>query len=94
MKAIYKYPLNTNSEIEIEMPVGAQLLTVETQNNEPQMWAIVDTLKNPELRFFRVVLTGDPIGTVDELAYLGSFIIDNGLIYHVFEDLSNAATDQ
>ncbi len=88
MNSIYKFPLNINASIEIDMPAGAQILTIETQNNEPQMWALVETLEDPEIRFFKVVSTGDPIDCEGELVYLGSFIIDDGLIRHVFEEIA------
>ncbi len=87
MNSIYKFPLNINAPIEIDMPIGAQILTIETQNNEPQMGALVETLEEPETRFFKVVSTGDPIECEGELVYLGSFIIDDGLIRHVFEEI-------
>jgi hypothetical protein len=89
MIAVYKFPLSTQKDLEIDMPQGATILTVQIQENEPQMWAVVDSMAEPEARHFRVLKTGDPIDNPDELIYLGSFQIDHRLIYHVFEVSEN-----
>ena len=84
MKTIYKYeisPLHTA----IEMPKGAELLSVKTQNNTPCLWALVDTDQPPEDRFLVVFGTGHPV--VNHGKYLGTFLIENdSLVFHVFED--------
>lgn len=42
MKKIYKYRIEVTDDQNIEMPVGAKILTVQTQNGVPCIWAMVD----------------------------------------------------
>ena len=68
MQSIYKYQLLIRDEQEIEMPMGAGLMTVPMQHDQPRLWAIVDTLNTPEKR--KVLIRG-----TDHLAEgLGSYI--------------------
>lgn len=39
----FKFPINDN--VCIDMPIGAEILTVQTQNNTPCIWAIVNPTK-------------------------------------------------
>jgi len=85
MKTIYKYVLGLLTEL--WMPIGAKILTVRTQFDEPTIWAIVDTeQERTEKREFKIYGTGhalpDNPGT-----YLGTFFIAGGsLVFHVFEE--------
>lgn len=46
-KAIWKFPLNIYSRpSKIKMPKGADILTIQLQNNQPVIWAIVDIQNN------------------------------------------------
>lgn len=45
MRVIYKYPLSLTNSQEIVMPVDAQILTAQLQNNMPCLWALIDTDK-------------------------------------------------
>ena len=40
MKTIYKYevPLILNEPFELELSEDAEILTIQTQNNRPQLW--------------------------------------------------------
>lgn len=87
MKTIYKYPLPIEDVVSIDMPVGAEVLTVQMQRGEPQLWALVpiDTWAPKERRLFRVAGTGHPIGSKVR-RYIGTFQLLNGdLVFHVFE---------
>jgi hypothetical protein len=78
---VWKYPLFdldkrgqlvVADRVEIEMPAGAQVLTVQMQpmpqlrpNHEhPWIWALVSPNNTPNKRIFRVIGTGHPIKEV------------------------------
>lgn len=88
MKRIFKYPVNIVDFIEIEMPKGAEILSFQTQYEQPCIWAIVDPEAETEMRKFRVCGTGHELS-----AHLGKFIgttqVSGGrLVWHLFEDAS------
>ena len=84
VNAILKYSLAPR--ITLEMPQGAKILAVQTQRNEPQMWALVDTGQFKVSRTFRVYPTGVEFD-VAGLAYIGTFQVQDGtLVFHVFEE--------
>ena len=83
MTTIWKFGLLTVNEQAIDMPAGAEVLCVQTQDDSPQLWALVDP-KAPRIpRKFRIFGTGDPSvsGT-----YVGTYQLLGGkLVFHVFE---------
>jgi hypothetical protein len=81
---IWKYTL-AEVENDVEMPQGAQILTVASQFNEICVWARVDPEAPRVTRTFYVVGTGcsdlEGVGT-----YYGSALLDDGkYVFHVFE---------
>lgn len=87
MKVIYKYPLVVAGEQQVEMPKGAQLLTVQVQREVFCVWAIVDTDAEKEQRTISIIGTGHPLADAASLDYLGSAQLSDALIFHVFEKL-------
>lgn len=84
MKTIYKYPFSVTDEFSLTLPVGARVLCVQTQNDLPCLWAIVDPDAAKEERTFFVRGTGHPLGDVGR--YIGTFQMRGGsLVFHVFE---------
>lgn len=84
MKQVWKFPLLVQDEVTIEMPKGAELLEVDVQNGQPQLWALVNPAAKTALRHFRVAGTGHPI--TGRVSHVGSFILRGGtLVFHVFE---------
>jgi hypothetical protein len=86
-RAVWKFPLPFpgNDLFTIEMPASAEILSLQMQFNEPQIWALVTPGADMEIRRFRVAGTGHPI---DEQAirFVGTFQFAGGaLIFHVFE---------
>lgn len=86
-KKIFKYELDMQSGTNclIMMPKGAQVLTVQMQNDKPYVWALVD----PEVREISMLLeifgTGQNIFFDDDETrdYIGTF--QTGvLVFHVF----------
>ncbi len=82
MKAIWKFPLESRM---LQMPRGAQILTVQVQNEVTCVWAICDKEASQVTRRLVVVGTGweiEPKGT-----YIGSFQLHGGvLVFHVFDE--------
>lgn len=86
MKKVFKYELPGRNISEIEMPIGAQILTIQAQGNTPQIWALVEEGKGLEKRKFRMAGTGHSIEDKDCQHYLGSFQLYGGeFVFHVFE---------
>ena len=82
-KQIWKYVLEP--ETIIEMPIGAEILTVQEQYGRCCLWALVDPSANKVKRKFLVYGTGHPI-TEENGKYIGTFQLHNGrLVFHVFE---------
>lgn len=87
-KTIWKFELITTDKQTIEMPIGAEILTVQTQNETPCLWALCDPTVQKEMRSFEVFGTGHPVRYdmgVDR-AYIGTYQLQGGsLVFHVFE---------
>lgn len=89
---IWKYPLPITNISCIPMPRGAKVLTVQTQEDGPYLWVLIDEKAAPMSRYFAVYGTGHPLS--DNLGtYIGTFQIEGGaLVFHVFEtEVSDAA---
>ena len=87
-KTIWKFELETTDNQTIEMPVNAEILTVQTQNETPCMWALVDPTEKKEKRFIEVFGTGHDVHYDMGVSrnYLGTYQLHGGsLVFHVFE---------
>lgn len=90
MKTIFKSSIPVvDQTIEVEMPVGSQIVNVDSQfpetNAAPtvEAWYLCDDGEPLVKRYFRVIGTGHqaPAGT-----YLGTAITRGGrLVWHLFE---------
>lgn len=93
MKSIWKFPIEAvlTDTFEIDMPIGAEILTVQMQRDVPCFWAIVDPSVNRMTRRFRMVGTGhkfdfgaDRYDTAP--LYIGTIqMADGALVWHFFE---------
>jgi hypothetical protein len=86
MKTIWKFKLEPNGVV--EMPAGSEVLCIQTQNNEPHLWAEVDTEAKSVIRRFHVIGTGYPFPwTFEKPSYVGTFQLKiTGLVFHVYTD--------
>lgn len=85
---IWKFPLLTTDWQEIQMPKGADILTVQVQFGEPFLWARVDPSLPLYPCTFEVFGTGHEIDEdmCVERHYVGTYQLNGGsLIFHVFE---------
>lgn len=82
---IWKYELAVTDRQVVEMPLGAQILTVQVQRDVPCLWAIVSTDAK------RMPRTIDTFGTGHAISgspgrYIGTYQLNRGaLVFHVFE---------
>lgn len=87
---IFKYTLDVADTQQIEMPQGAKILSCQAQNNEPQLWVLVDDSAPIEARTFTMYGTGHPIEN-DPGRYVGTYQLHDGaLVFHVFESAASA----
>lgn len=93
MLKIWKYPIPVQDDIQIEMPKGARVLTVQRQGDLPEfggpcLWALVNPEAKKEIRQFRLAGTGHPIDHAEKLTYIGTFQMEGGaLVFHLFEKM-------
>lgn len=81
MITIFKYPISVQENL-IDLPVGAEILTIQLQNGEPHIWVKLDDEElDTEEHSFTVVGTGWKLGEIGN--YLGTWQ-QNGLVWHVF----------
>jgi hypothetical protein len=89
---IWKYPidcdkLTNDGLLLLELPLGAEILTIQLQHKSPTLWAKVDTSLPLEVRRIHVYGTGHTIQRVP-LTYLGTVqMYSGGLVLHFFEEI-------
>lgn len=79
MKQIWKFQVSGI----IEMPADAKILTVQNQNGDPCIWALVDPNQKMDARMFTIVGTGKPFDDTNTV-YIGTFQ-DGPFVWHLFE---------
>ena len=85
MKTIYKLPIMPGS-FTLLLPEDAEILTVLTQRGQPVLYTLLDTEKEKITRTFCVFSTGDDIQEEGfSLFYIGTFQVEGGLVFHLFE---------
>jgi len=87
MHKIFKYKLEFD-KMEVLMPVGAKILSFQSQGGIPCIWALVNTnAKKHQLRKFFIVGTGEPMTSMAlaGLEYIGTAQMSLYLVYHLFE---------
>jgi hypothetical protein len=85
MKKVYKYKLLQGIN-RLMMPEGAQVLTVQLQEDIPTIWALVDPDSPLKERAFLLAGTGHEIevNTSAQPVYVGTVQID-WMVWHCFE---------
>lgn len=88
-KKIFKYPLETTGVQTIDMPEGAEILTVQTQREVPCLWTLIDPNAPPLKRTIEIFGTGHEV-TDGSRRYIGTYQLYNGkLVFHCFELLES-----
>lgn len=60
---IFKYPLRVDDRQTVQLPKGAELLTVQVQHGSPCLWALVDEAAETESRVILMYGTGHALVT-------------------------------
>lgn len=84
---IWKYAvrLDAPGAFHLQMPVGADVLTVQLQDGAPMLWAMVNPDARTIQRSFRVVGTGWDNEDFTGCRYVGTWQKDS-LVWHLFEE--------
>lgn len=87
-KSVWKFPLGQeDEEISVQMPDGAQVLTLQMQAGIPCLWALVDPTAKTVTRHFFIVGTGHELWKDGQ--YIGTWQVAGGaLVWHLFEELA------
>lgn len=89
MKTIWKYPLTVVDEVEVEMPMSAEILALQMQHGVPCLWALVAQNNPPVKRRFKLYGTGHDVDSrFTKEHHVGTYQMHNGaLVFHLFEIL-------
>lgn len=85
---IWKFTLEVSDMQKVIMPIGAEILAVQAQNEIPCLWALVDPDAEKEIRYIEIFGTGHPvnIGMGISRKYISTFQLQGGaLVFHSFE---------
>lgn len=85
MNTIYKYQIQIDDDVEIEMHKDARPIHVAMQNMYLYVWAQVDTARPTEMVKFFVRGTGHNCDGMDNAVYVGT-VHDRGFVWHVFSE--------
>ena len=87
MITVHKYPVSYSGLFYIELPEGAEFLTVQIQNGKPQMWFRVDDTHYVRAQYFGIVGTGlDMDKKIEHAPYLGT-VQEGSFVWHLFGGL-------
>ena len=87
-KTIWKFELEPIDFQTLEVPEGAQFLTIQTQNGTPCLWALVQPDAKKYLVGIGTYGTGHPIPD-GERNYIGTYqLMGGGLVFHVFQNFN------
>lgn len=79
MKTIWKYTLDVEDKQFIAVPLNTELLSVQVQNEEPQLWALVDENEISRVNAKIIIHgTGHPANDIEGMKFLGTFQLYNG----------------
>lgn len=88
MKTIYKYSFDVADEVSLNMPRGAEFLSIQVQKQRPTMWFLVDDSEELEEKRFRIYGTGFVLDNEVAQFYRGTFqLVAGTFVGHVFEIL-------
>lgn len=99
-RAVWKYELTGCFSV-LQMPCGAEVLTVQVQRGQVVLWAMVDPAEEEtEQRTFCAFWTGMGFSYNQPMRYLGTITRPSDghtlgdLVYHVFERLASTESSE
>ena len=85
MKTIYKYATAALGTGAVDMPINAQVLKADLQNQQIFLWAYVDTEEEVhETRYFKLIGTGHDAGSLSPDKHIAT-MLDGPFVWHLFE---------
>ena len=89
MQVIYKYPLKIDGEVTIIYDSIVKILKVDTQDNWPTLWAIVDTNKEKTVPT-KIYSCGTGWNLLEDYGhYIGTATNNFGYVWHYFVSKEN-----
>jgi hypothetical protein len=89
MNRVFKYRIPAESVFFLSLPVGAEVLAVQAQHDEGQLWALVDPAAPTTERCFEIAGTGQKMADLAddvERRYVGTWQVwDGAYVFHLFE---------
>ena len=84
MEVIWKFPIKVTDEVTLEVPEGAQILSIQVQKEVPCLWAKVNP-ENPKKRMkIRIYGTGHEYQEISGV-FIGTFQMQGGsFVFHAF----------
>jgi hypothetical protein len=89
MKKIYKYPIEIADVQTLRLPVDAEILTVQIQNDQPFLWATVNSHNLDYMADYKIWIfdTGHPITNYEDLVFINTIQqMEGRLVWHVFKE--------
>jgi hypothetical protein len=88
MITIYKYPISIEDATIIDMPVDAQILSIQVQHRKIVLWALVESDNQNEQRVFEIYGTGHNMDHYYKEGRIHRATVQWGdLVWHIFEKL-------
>ena len=87
MRYIFKYPIEVTDEFSVKMPIGAEVLCVQTQYEQVCIWALVAPDNEVTDMRFRIFGTGHTFDDNEKWDYVGTFQLRDGrFVGHLFKE--------
>lgn len=87
IKTIYKYDLMMLDVQVVQLPIGAEILTIQEQYEEPKLWVLVDPNQGiKESIVIEMLGTGHHFDGSRKRQYINTFQLQGGsLVFHCFK---------
>ena len=88
MYTIHKFPLQIRPIQIIEVPQGAEFLSVHNQDELIAVWFRCDPSKPTEYRTMLIIMTGSAAPPPEQSRFIGTVLLDHGtFVAHIFEGM-------
>lgn len=85
MQRIFKYPIPVDDDFMLYLPKGAKILTVQTQDDKPYIWAEINDEAIENKHYFALRGTGHPLKE-EGMKYIGTFqMIKGRVVFHLYD---------
>lgn len=86
-QTIWKFPVEIKRRQTIQMPAHSKILTIQTQQGVPTIWAIVDPNENEAKvpRLIQMTGTGFDNSNIGFGRYIGTVQVEDQTVWHYFD---------